>query len=86
MSSLLYSIQLVFSPQGRTELHDAVNRGDMEEIHRLLSTSVNINSRTEIVSFSTLANVLCNASLVSISPPLAGRTHCSTASLSQRSS
>ncbi|CAI8021638.1 Kinase D-interacting substrate of 220 kDa, partial [Geodia barretti] len=35
------------SPQGRTELHDAAERGDVEAVERLLSTSVNINSRTE---------------------------------------
>ncbi|CAI8009364.1 Serine/threonine-protein phosphatase 6 regulatory ankyrin repeat subunit B, partial [Geodia barretti] len=35
------------SPQGRTELHDAAERGDVEAVQRLLSTSVNINSRTE---------------------------------------
>ncbi|CAI8046100.1 Ankyrin repeat domain-containing protein 17, partial [Geodia barretti] len=33
--------------QGRTELHDAAERGDVEVVERLLSTSVNINSRTE---------------------------------------
>ena len=41
------------SPQGRTELHDAAERGDVEAVERLLSTSVNINSRTEDVRLST---------------------------------
>ncbi|CAI8036815.1 TNF receptor-associated factor 4 [Geodia barretti] len=35
------------STQGRTELHDAAERGDVDAVERLLSTSVNINSRTE---------------------------------------
>ncbi|CAI8036817.1 Ankyrin repeat domain-containing protein 29, partial [Geodia barretti] len=35
------------SLQGRTELHDAAERGDVDAVERLLSTSVNINSRTE---------------------------------------
>ncbi|CAI8024817.1 GA-binding protein subunit beta-1, partial [Geodia barretti] len=42
------------SPQGRTELHDAAERGDVEAVERLLSTSVNINSRTEDVGDTAL--------------------------------
>ncbi|CAI8017368.1 Protein TANC2 [Geodia barretti] len=38
---------LQVSTQERTELHDAAERGDVEAVERLLSTSVNINSRTE---------------------------------------
>ncbi|CAI8018734.1 Ankyrin repeat domain-containing protein 50, partial [Geodia barretti] len=38
---------LQVSTKGRTELHDAAQRGDVEAVERLLSTSVNINSRTE---------------------------------------
>ena len=41
------------SSQGRTVLHAAAERGDVKEVERLLSTSVNINSRTEDVSLST---------------------------------
>ena len=41
------------SSQGRTELHDAAERGDVEAVERLLSTSVNINSRIEDVRLST---------------------------------
>ncbi|CAI8028787.1 hypothetical protein GBAR_LOCUS16358 [Geodia barretti] len=41
------------SPQGRTELHNAAERGDVEAVERLLSTSVNVNSRTEDVRLST---------------------------------
>ncbi|CAI8024804.1 Ankyrin repeat domain-containing protein 50 [Geodia barretti] len=33
--------------EGRTELHDAAERGDVKAVRKLLSTSVNINSRTE---------------------------------------
>ena len=39
--------------QGRTELHDAAERGDVEAVERLLSTSVDINYRTEDVRLST---------------------------------
>ncbi|CAI8028798.1 Ankyrin repeat domain-containing protein 29, partial [Geodia barretti] len=38
---------LQVSTQGRTELHNAAERGDVEAVERLLSTSVNVNSRTE---------------------------------------
>ena len=39
------------APQERTRLHDAAQRGDVEEVRRLLSdTSININSQTEMVS------------------------------------
>ena len=38
--------------QGRTELHDAAERGDVKQVQRLLSTSVNINSRTGDVSIA----------------------------------
>ncbi|CAI8046099.1 Ankyrin repeat domain-containing protein 29, partial [Geodia barretti] len=44
----VYSGSLSALPfEGRTELHDAAERGDVEVVERLLSTSVNINSRTE---------------------------------------
>ena len=42
----------------RTKLHDAAERGEVERVLRLLSTgSLNINSRTVIVSISILASV-----------------------------
>ncbi|CAI8046094.1 Kinase D-interacting substrate of 220 kDa [Geodia barretti] len=40
--------------EGRTELHDAAERGDVEAVQRLLSTSVNINFRTEDEGHSAL--------------------------------
>ncbi|CAI8003611.1 hypothetical protein GBAR_LOCUS3693 [Geodia barretti] len=58
MSSLASSDIHKFLPrfvqqEGRTELHDAAERGDVEADQGLLSTSVNINSRTEDVRLST---------------------------------
>ena len=45
-------------PLERTELHDAAERGEVERVQRLLSTgSLNINSRTVIVSISVMALV-----------------------------
>ena len=45
-------------PLERTELHDAAERGEVESVQRLLSTgSLNINSRTVIVSISIMALV-----------------------------
>ena len=44
--------------QERTELHDAAERGEVDRVRRLLSTgSLNINSRTVIVSISMVALV-----------------------------
>ena len=44
------------APLERTELHDAAERGEVEGVQRLLSTgSLNINSRTVIVSISIMA-------------------------------
>ena len=46
------------APLERTELHDAAERGEVERVQRLLSTgSLNINSRTVIVSISIMASV-----------------------------
>ena len=63
-SDYLYSdMTNVFSghcraPLGRTKLHDAADRGEMERVQRLLSTdSLNINSRNVIVSTSIMASV-----------------------------
>ena len=42
--------------QGRTELHDAAERGDVKQVQRLLSTSVNINSMTKDVSIAIWGN------------------------------
>ena len=42
-------LQYYFFIQGRTELHDAAERGDVKAVQRLLNTSLNINSRTEDV-------------------------------------
>ena len=51
---ILLRYELLFLLQvGRTELHDAAERGDVEAVQRLLSTSVNINSRTQTVRLST---------------------------------
>ena len=33
---------------GRTDLHDAAERGDVEAVSWLLATPVDINSRTEV--------------------------------------
>ena len=49
----LFRYFLCLYAQGRTELHDAAVRGDVEAVERLLSTSVNVNSRTEDVRLST---------------------------------
>ena len=46
------------TPLKRTELHDAAERGKVKRVQRLLSTgSLNINSRTVIVSISIMALV-----------------------------
>ena len=46
------------APLKRTKLHDAAERGEVERVQRLLSTgSLNINSRTVIVSISIMALV-----------------------------
>ena len=70
---LLFLLQV-----GRTELHDAAKRGYVEAVKRLLSTSVNINSRTEtvrlstsecLVSFLTLFIDLCSTCLCILTTP-----------------
>ena len=56
-------LQMFFSghcsaPLERTELHDAAERGEVERVQRLVTTgSLNINSRTVIVSISIMALV-----------------------------
>ena len=46
------------APQKRTELHNAAERGKVKRVQRLLSTgSLNVNSRTVIVSIVILASV-----------------------------
>ena len=48
--------------QERTELHHAAEKGEVERVQRLLSTgSLNINSRTVIVSISImpLVDTIC---------------------------
>ena len=42
-------VTVVVSMQGRTELHGAAERGDVQEVQRLITTSVDINSRTDDV-------------------------------------
>ena len=41
----------LYLPQGRTELHDAVERGDIVAVKELLKTPNKINCRTERVSW-----------------------------------
>ena len=50
-----YSVLILFISfhsfsQGRTELHDAAEKGDDVAVRKLLKTSININSRTARVS------------------------------------
>ena len=58
-------LQMFFSgncraPLERTQLHDAAERGEVERVQRLLSTgSLNVNSRTVIVSISIMVLVDC---------------------------
>ena len=58
---LLQNVFLVIvhrAPLERTKLHDAAKRGEVKRVQRLLSTgSLNINSRTVIVSISIMASV-----------------------------
>ena len=54
------------APLERPELHDAVERGEVERVQRLLSTgSLNINSSTVIVSISIMASVNTICSYIS---------------------
>ena len=44
-------------PLERTELHDVAERGEVDRVQRLLSTgSLNINSKTVIVSISIMSS------------------------------
>ena len=43
---------------GRTDLHDAAERGDVEAVSWLLATPVDINSRTEVRVILTLQEIM----------------------------
>ena len=56
-NALNFSLIFLVFIQGRTELHDAAERGDVKAVQRLLNTSLNINSRTEDVRLYYIVNV-----------------------------